>query len=202
MKGGSVLLLAGAGILVLIGGGFLYKGFSAIAETEMKTAESLQQAYETIEKKSDDIPSTELEEIPAFGEGETIGVLELPTIKGELPIIEGTDEDELERGVGHYSSTVLPGQEDQILLSGHRDTVFRRLGDVQIGDLVHVVMPYGEYTYEIKKSYIVDANDTTVIRSTAPDEVLTISTCYPFSFIGDAPQRYILEADLVKITQS
>ncbi|WP_246586579.1 class D sortase [Cytobacillus gottheilii] len=205
MKGGSILLLVSASILMIVGGGLLYKGISAIAETEAKTAESLEQAYQNIGKSSESDFSSVSEqtpiEIPSFQIGESIGILQLPTIDGELPIIEGTDEDELEKGVGHFSSTVLPGQADQILLSGHRDTVFRRLGDVQIGDLVHVTMPYGEFTYKIKKSYIVDADDTTVIRSTAPEELLTISTCYPFTFIGDAPYRYILEAELVEITQ-
>ncbi|WP_257391500.1 class D sortase [Cytobacillus gottheilii] len=205
MKIGSVLLLVSASILVIMGGGLLYKGFSAIAETESQTEESLEEAYQNITKNTGKEPSYEADQIspkiPSFQIGESIGILQLPSIDGELPIIEGTDEDELEKGVGHFSSTVLPGQGDQILLSGHRDTVFRRLGDVQIGDLVHVVMPYGKYTYKMNKSYIVDADDTTVIRSTAPEELLTISTCYPFSFIGDAPDRYILEAELIEVNQ-
>ncbi|MBP2241855.1 sortase A [Cytobacillus eiseniae] len=130
----------------------------------------------------------------SFKKGEVIGILKIPRLQAELPIIEGTDEDELEIGVGHYSSTVFPGEPDQILLSGHRDTVFRKLGELEIGDLFTIMMPYGQFSYEISDSQIVDANDTTVIQSTAPIETLTVSTCYPFSFIGDAPYRYVLTA--------
>ena len=98
------------------------------------------------------------------------------------------------RGVGHYKTTKLPGQDDQILLSGHRDSVFRGFGDLEIGDQFIVEMPYGTFVYEFYESEIVPADDTTVIRSTAPDEVLTLSTCYPFNFIGSAPDRYIIYA--------
>ncbi|MED4081908.1 class D sortase [Halalkalibacterium halodurans] len=127
--------------------------------------------------------------------GDVIGILEITKLEAELPIVSGTDEDELDRGVGHYTSTVLPGQNDQILLSGHRDTVFRDMGKLEIGDDLTVHMPYGSYTYRIVDTEIVDANDTSVIRSTAPDEVLTLSTCYPFNFIGSAPERYIIYAE-------
>lgn len=126
--------------------------------------------------------------------GETVGILHIPKLDAELPIVEGTDEDELERGVGHYRDSVYPLQNDQILLSGHRDTVFRGMGELEIGDIFIVELPYGEFTYEIYETFIVDADDTTVIKSTAPDEVLTVTTCYPFYFIGDAPERYIINA--------
>jgi len=130
----------------------------------------------------------------SYEKGEAIGILEIPRLQTELPIIEGTSEDELDRGIGHYSDTVFPGQPDQILLSGHRETVFRRLGELEMGDIFHIILPYGTYIYEITGSQIVEANDTTVIRSTAPIETLNVSTCYPFSYIGDAPYRYVLTA--------
>ncbi len=129
-----------------------------------------------------------------FADGDVIGVLQIPRLEQELPIISGTDEEELDRGVGHFTSTVLPGQSDQILLSGHRDSVFRGFGELEIGDHFVVEMPYGSFTYEMVDYEIVDADDTTVIRSTAPDEILTLSTCYPFSYIGPAPDRYIIYA--------
>lgn len=130
--------------------------------------------------------------------GEEVGVLEIPKIDAELPIIEGTDEEELDKGVGHYKSTAFPNQNDQILLSGHRDTVFRRMGELEIGDILTVHVPYGEFSYEIVETRIVSADDRTVIKSTAPDEVLTVSTCYPFNYIGSAPDRYIINALPIK----
>lgn len=127
-------------------------------------------------------------------QGDVIGILYIPRLEREIPIISGTDEAQLSRGVGHFTTTSLPGQGDQILLSGHRGTVFRRLGELEHGDKIEVRMRSGIFTYEIFDTEIVDADDRTVIRSTAPDEILTLSTCYPFSYIGSAPDRYIIYA--------
>ena len=127
-------------------------------------------------------------------EGDSIGVLYIPRLDREIPIIEGTHEDELAKGVGHFRSTALPGQNDQILLSGHRDTVFRQFGELEHGDEIHVKMKTGTFIYTIFDTEIVDADDRTVIRSTAPEEILTLSTCYPFSYIGNSPDRYIIYA--------
>ncbi|MCS0652623.1 class D sortase [Cytobacillus firmus] len=129
--------------------------------------------------------------------GEEMGVLSIPKISADLPIFHGTDEDELEKGVGHYAGSVLPGEEDNSVLSGHRDTVFRKLGEVEIGDLLVVNTSAGEFTYKVRKIRIVDADDRTVIVP-KPRATLTVTTCYPFNFIGDAPQRYILIGDLVR----
>ncbi|MBG9550462.1 class D sortase [Bacillus firmus] len=129
--------------------------------------------------------------------GEEMGVLSIPKISADLPIFHGTNEDELEKGVGHYAGSVLPGEEDNSVLSGHRDTVFRKLGEVEIGDLLVVNTSAGEFTYKVRKIRIVDADDRTVIVP-KPRATLTVTTCYPFNFIGDAPQRYILIGDLVR----
>jgi sortase A len=127
-----------------------------------------------------------------------IGMILIPKMNLELPIIEGTEEEQLKKGVGHFLSTVYPGDGDQILFSGHRDTVFTGLGELEKGDQIIVKMPYGEYSYSLQETEIVEADDTTVIRSTAPEEILTLSTCYPFNFVGNAPQRYIVYAKLDK----
>lgn len=130
----------------------------------------------------------------SYQKGETIGILKIPKLKKELPIIEGTDEEELEKGVGHYTGTAYPLQNDQIVLSGHRDTVFRNFGELETGDTFIVELEYGKFKYEIYERDIVPADDTTVIRSTAPDEILTVTTCYPFHYIGNAPERAIFYA--------
>ncbi len=129
-----------------------------------------------------------------FNTGDTIGVLYIPRLDREIPIIEGTDEDELAQGVGHYKGTGFPGENKQILLSGHRDTVFRKFGDLQDGDEFHLKMEHGTFIYEIKDHLIVSADDTSVIDPDREDEVLTVSTCYPFSYIGSAPDRYVVHA--------
>ncbi|WP_019156983.1 class D sortase [Robertmurraya massiliosenegalensis] len=140
-------------------------------------------------------PTQEFPEV--IEEGEVFGILQIPQLEAELPIIEGTGDKELEQGVGHFIGTALPGLGDQIVLSGHRDTVFQHLGDLVIGDQIIFEMHNGTFTYEVKSTDIVDADDRTVIRTTAPNEVLTLTTCYPFHFVGNAPERYIVYAEPV-----
>ena len=129
-------------------------------------------------------------------ESDVLGVLEIPKIKAELPMIEGTDEEMLDRGVGHYSASALPLDGEQILLSGHRDTVFRNFAKLELGDRFIVKLPYGTFEYEISSTEIVDKDDTSVIRSMGK-EVLVVTTCYPFRYVGPAPQRYVVYADPV-----
>lgn len=131
-------------------------------------------------------------------EDTVIGLLEIPKIDAELPIIEGTDEDKLDKGVGNYSASVFPSDGEQILLSGHRDTVFRKFADLKVGDRFIVKMPYGTFEYEMKSSKIVDKDDTSIIRSMG-EEVLVLSTCYPFHYVGPAPDRYVIYAYPVSI---
>ncbi len=128
--------------------------------------------------------------------GDNIGNLIIPKLDASLPIFHGTDEEELEKGVGHFAKSVLPGENDNSVLSGHRDTVFRKLGDVGKGDLLIVETSAGTFTYKIKNVRIVDKDDRTVIVP-KPKATLTVSTCYPFDFIGASPERYILVADLI-----
>jgi sortase A len=134
-------------------------------------------------------------------QGELFGELYIPKLDSTLPIYEGTDEEELELGVGHYDGSVLPGEKDNCVLAGHRDTVFRRLGEVGEGDKLIVRTSMGEFEYVVNKVRIVDQEDRTVIVP-KPRATLTISTCYPFRYIGSAPQRYVLVAYLSSTNQS
>jgi sortase A len=138
--------------------------------------------------------NSEYPETPEIGD--LMGELIIPKLDAALPIIHGTDEDELEKGVGHFADSVLPGENDNSVLSGHRDTVFRELGEVGKGDLLIVKTYAGTFTYKVRQVRIVDEDDRTVIVP-KPKAVLTVSTCYPFDYVGYAPDRYILVADLI-----
>ncbi|MRN52943.1 class D sortase [Paenibacillus sp. LC-T2] len=129
-------------------------------------------------------------------EGDTIGNLTIPALKQIIPIIHGTDEDELEKGIGHFSQSVLPGENNNSVLSGHRDTVFAKLGELKLGNTLIVETSAGIFTYKISAIRIVHKEDLTIIVPT-DHAVLTVITCYPFHFIGAAPDRYILTADLI-----
>lgn len=129
--------------------------------------------------------------------GQHFADLVIPRLQVKIPVIEGTDEDELSVGAGHYAGSVLPGEGDNCVISGHRDTVFRRMGQLKQGDELQVVTAQGTFTYRIRKMWITNPDDKTVIVS-RKEAILTLSTCYPFSFVGPAPKRYIIEAALVK----
>lgn len=155
------------------------------------------QAVTTDAVRSLDVPDADevvYADYPAVGDA--IGSLSIPALKQTLPIIEGTGDDELERGVGHFSQSVLPGVKDNCVLSGHRDTVFTGLGKLTVGDRLVAQTQAGTFTYEISRIRIVDKDDKTVIVP-ADHAVLTVTTCYPFDYVGSAPDRYVLVADLV-----
>ena len=126
-------------------------------------------------------------------DGEVIGLLKIPKLDRSIGIVEGTDPDSLKQGVGHVKSTVHPNQNEQIVLSGHRDTVFRDFGELENGDSFIVEMPYGDFEYEIRSHKIVNWDDRSVIGKMG-EEALVVSTCYPFNFVGSAPERYVLYA--------
>lgn len=177
------------GVLLLLGIFFLTTG----ANEWRQTVEEESRAWSEAEKRmSEPLIDKEAFEEPNFGE--VVGMLTMPSIDAHLPVVEGTHEDDLRKGVGHYSGTGYPLEETQIFLSGHRDTVFKRMGELKIGDVVSMKMPYGTFDYKITSTKIVSANDLTVIVP-YETETLTISTCYPFGYIGSAPDRYIVYAE-------
>jgi sortase A len=169
-------------------------GLWQFIDVKTQTHASLKQAKELIADQPEDAPKKREVNSKPPKMGETVGLLAIPKIKAELGIIEGTDPDDLEKGVGHYKGAYYPGDQGQIVLSGHRDTVFRKLGELEIGDSLKMEMPYGSYTYEIIDTKIVKSDDTSIITLQHNKEELILTTCYPFSYIGNAPKRYIIYA--------
>jgi sortase A len=122
-----------------------------------------------------------------------LAVLRIPKIGLEVPVLEGTDDLTLNRGVGHIEGTPRPGDFGNIGIAGHRDGFFRGLKDIAVGDRFGLVTIAGDETYEVDRITIVSPDDVSVLDD-GPVESLTLVTCYPFYFVGDAPQRYIVRA--------
>jgi len=182
--------------IILIGLILLAVGLWQYVDMKFQTKASLMQAKEIVSEQHTDTPIKKVENSPSSGIGDTVGLLTIPKIKAELAIVEGTDPDDLEKGVGHYKGSYFPGDQGQIVLSGHRDTVFRKLGELEIGDSLKMQMPYGNYTYEITHTKIVKSDDTSIITLQNQVEELIVTTCYPFRYVGNAPKRYIIYAKL------
>ena len=130
-------------------------------------------------------------------EGDNIGSLTIPALNRKLTILQGTGDNELKKGVGHFTQSVLPGEKDNCVISGHRETAFRQLNKLKVGNSIIVQTSAGTFTYQVSGTRIVHRDDKTVIVPTK-NAVLTMTTCYPFYFIGDAPDRYIVSAVLIK----
>jgi sortase A len=134
---------------------------------------------------------------PAPSAGTLIGRLEAPSVKMAAVVLAGTDDATLKKGAGHIEDTPLPGQPGNVGIAGHRDTVFRPLRHIKVGDPLELTTPDRLYRYRISKTHIVDPDDVYVLDATKTP-TLTLVTCYPFDFIGNAPRRFIVHADLVK----
>jgi len=127
-------------------------------------------------------------------------VLRISKIGLEVPVLEGDDALTLNRGVGHIPGTAMPGQVGNVGVAGHRDGFFRGLKDLAAGDVIEMQRAGAGDTvdrYVVRNVAIVMPADTSLLKSTSGSE-LTLVTCYPFRYVGSAPQRYVVQASLVK----
>ena len=122
-----------------------------------------------------------------------LAVLSIPKIGLEVPVLEGTDDLTLNRAVGLIEGTARPGETGNVGIAGHRDGFFRGLKDVVAGDAIEVRSISSRRSYVVESIRIVKPEDVWVLEPTS-SAVLTLVTCYPFYFIGSAPQRYIVRA--------
>jgi sortase A len=127
--------------------------------------------------------------------GSTIGRVEIPRLGVSAVIRAGSDARTLRLAVGYIPGTALPGENGNMGLAGHRDTFFRKLRNINPDDEIRVTTKDGVYHYYVQRTDIVQPNDVWVLNSTAYP-ALTLVTCYPFSYIGSAPQRFIVRAML------
>ncbi|MGA7614874.1 MAG: class D sortase [Thermoanaerobaculia bacterium] len=141
--------------------------------------------------------------VPARGEVAVdplvIGRIEIPRVGVRAIVREGTDDRTLALAVGHLSGTAVPGGRGNAVLAGHRDTFFRGLRDIRIHDEVRLLVPPVIYEYRVESVEVIPPEDTRVLDDTK-DETLTLVTCFPFSYIGHAPNRFIVHAARVEST--
>jgi sortase A len=124
---------------------------------------------------------------------DVIGILEIPRVGVSSVVVEGDDADALRIAVGHLPDTPLPWASGNSALAGHRDTFFRRLGELQVGDEVHLATVRGRLSYRVRDLMVVDPDAVWVLSPLAGAD-LTLVTCYPFTHVGPAPRRFIVQA--------
>jgi sortase A len=124
-----------------------------------------------------------------------LAIVRINRIGVEAPVLDSIDDLTLNRGVGHIAGTALFGENGNVGIAGHRDSFFRGLKDIKVDDHIEVEEPDRVETYVVDSMEIVSPKNISVLRSTN-EPVLTLVTCYPFYYIGEAPQRFIVHATL------
>ncbi len=141
-------------------------------------------------------PGSSPADAPAlFEPGQLVGRIDVERLGISSVIVEGTDTVDLRHAVGHLPGTALPGASGNVALAGHRDSYFRGLGGVELGDRIVVTSTAGTFDYVVESTEVVDPDRVEVL---APTETptLTLLTCYPFRYVGPAPQRFVVRARL------
>jgi len=210
---GIPLLLFIGGIVLLSISTYKYLNYAfylsrLFIQDEVKPSTDLSKLLE--EKEPQNTPGEVQEPEPGTAEpsaikikfpmlGDEYGSLIIDSVSLEYPVYFGDREKELVKGIGHYNGSRFPGEGGNIVLSGHRNTVFRDLEYVEVGDSVVFETTYGRYEYVISDIRITDGNDKTIVQP-SDYEKLTLYTCYPFTYIGRAPKRYVVTCDFVSGT--
>jgi len=122
-----------------------------------------------------------------------LGRLTIPRLHLTAMVREGDDAETLELALGHIPSSALPGQPGNVCLAGHRDTLLRPLRNIRKDDVIELETSRGSFTYQVESTRIVNPRDVEVLAAGGHPE-LTLVTCYPFSYIGSAPDRFIVKA--------
>ena len=125
-----------------------------------------------------------------------VAVLTIPSLKLEVPVFEGDDEISLNRGAGLVAGMGHPDTGGNVGIAGHRDGYFRVLKDIRVGDTIEIRTRLKLHRYRVTNIDIVDKDDTRLLADTDLPGV-TLVTCYPFYFVGNAPQRYLVAATYV-----
>jgi sortase A len=143
------------------------------------------------------LASISLKPSPPLAIGSLIGRLEISRLGVSAMLIEGVSRTNLRRAIGHIPGTAVPGQPGNVGISGHRDTFFRPLRNIRENDIIIVTTPVSAYRYRVVSTRIVSPDDVAVLNP-GETEVLTLVTCYPFYFVGAAPDRFVVRAQRIQ----
>jgi sortase A len=142
-------------------------------------------------------PATEPRPTPdRLNVGEPIGTLEIARLGLTGVVVEGDQDAVLDRAIGHLPDTPLPWREGNSALAAHRDAIFRPLRGVRLGDVLRLKTPHGDFDYRVSETLIVKPEDVWVLDPTRVT-TLTLISCWPFDYIGHAPERFIVRAERI-----
>jgi sortase A len=128
--------------------------------------------------------------------GDLLGLMDIPRLGVSVVVLQGTNSRMLRLGVGHIENTPLPGEPGNSGIAGHRDTFFRQLKNVRRNDEIEFQTATGLFRYQVDWAKVVAPNDISVLAPST-ESALTLVTCYPFYFVGAAPERFVVRATQV-----
>jgi sortase A len=175
---------------VLLAAGLLALGYAACVVTNAKV-------YQATEQRRLDRARADGAAGPALVDGGAIGEIRIPRLGLTAIVAQGDSASVLRRAVGHLADTALPGHSGNVVLAGHRDTFFRPLKGVRAGDAIALKTREGDFEYRVDSTAIVPPDDVQALEPTG-ERTLTLITCYPFSYLGPAPDRFIVRAREVR----
>ena len=195
-------------LLFTVGAFFLFMGIrdylesqvgqSQIADTWRSQPQPGTESQPQPDTKSPPQPETETPRPPAVSLGDALAKLSIPRLNAEYYVVEGAGKKELRRGPGHLRGTAMPGTLGNCIIAGHRDTHFRVLKDLRRGDQIVVQTRDGEFVYKVTGLTIVSPKNTKSLQPSR-QAVLHLITCYPFYYVGPAPKRFIVQAELANV---
>ena len=191
------------GIVLIAGATLAYADRLTQASAALETFHAVQQKIVPVEARTDWSAAftKHYEESVALEAGKTIAVLRIDALGIEVPVFDSTDTVALNRGAGHIAGTTLPGELGNVAIAGHRDGFFRNLKDTEPGMSIRLLSLDGWQEFMVTELSVVDPLDVGVLASDGEPRV-TLVTCYPFYFVGPAPDRFIVSARLVAPTSA
>jgi sortase A len=125
--------------------------------------------------------------------GELLGKISIARLGISAIVAEGVDDKTLRHAVGHFPQSSFPDQPGNVALAGHRDTFFRGLSRLRVKDIVMLETAHGKFEYEVIRTAVVSPSHVEYARSSSPSD-LTLVTCFPFHYVGPAPNRFVVQA--------
>ena len=171
---------------LLLTGGLLALTYAAYVVIDART-------YQAVEHRRFEHARGDAAAAPALVDGDSIGEIQIPRVGLTAMVVQGESPAILQRAVGHLAGTALPGESGNVVLAGHRDTFFRPLKRVRAGDAITLRTRHGDFEYLVQSTAVVRPSDVEMIEPTTR-RTLTLITCFPFSYLGPAPDRFIVRA--------
>jgi sortase A len=159
------------------------------AQRSLEIAIAVDELTDAAPAQNGDAPSPH----PRVDVGSAIAAMSIPRVQLSAMVLHGSDARTLQRGPGHLEHTAVPGDAGNIVIAGHRDSFFRPLRQIRLGDDIFLETRDGRFHYRVNSLRVVGPREVSVLAPTS-EEVLTLITCYPFWVLGHAPDRFIVRA--------